>query len=145
MVQACDRTKVKLITIHHMGDGLGPCTTEAELRRRSTPPGYDYPAYDFGILASGQVVTLRPLTVQGAHTLSDRAKYVRGYQWWNRNSASVVMANSNHLFAPPEPMYQGLICFLVGFCDNKGSTLWMVGILIFRWHRQPVQVEPMRN
>ena len=123
MAATWNRTKVKLIVIHHLGDGLGPCETEAELRRRSTPVGYDGPAYDFGVLASGKVVPLRSLTVQGAHTMSDRAKYDRGYQWWNRNSASVVMANSNHKFAPPESMIQGLICFLVGFCDQQGFNI----------------------
>jgi hypothetical protein len=123
MGQLWDRTKVKLVVIHHLGDGLGPCQTEAELRRRTTPAGYDGPAYDFGVLASGKVITLRSLTQQGAHCMSDRAKYDRGYQWWNRNSASVVLANSNDKFQPPEAMVQGLICFLVSFCDKQGFNI----------------------
>ena len=119
MTVAIDRRNVKLIVIHHLGDKLGPCTTEAELRRRSLPAGYDWPAYDFGVLASGKVIALRPLTVQGAHCIADKAKYRHeDPQWWNRNSAGVVMANDNQKFAPPAAMVQGLICFLVNFGDK---------------------------
>jgi len=121
MTVAVDRRNVKLIVIHHLGDRLGPCTTEAELKRRSQPAGYDWPAYDFGILANGQVITLRPLTVQGAHCISDRTKYIHeDPQWWNRNSAGVVMANDNQKFVPPVDMIKGLFCFLINFGNQRG-------------------------
>lgn len=120
-VAAVDRRNVKLIVIHHLGDSQGPCSTEAELRRRSQPPGYDYSAYDFGVLADGKVITLRPLTVQGAHCIADRSKYEHGDpQWWNRNSAGVTLANDNQDFIPPAAMIQGLISFLINFSKQRG-------------------------
>lgn len=115
-----DRKHVKLIVIHHLGDGLGPATSEAELRRRATPPGDGAPAYDFGVLSDGRVIALRSLEYQGAHAISNRPKYMYGEQYWNRNAAGIVMATDNTLSAPPEAMIQGLINHLVYFANMQG-------------------------
>jgi hypothetical protein len=127
-----DRTNVNKIVIHHFADGQGPATTADELRRRANPPqpgypnGYQFAEYDFGILADGSVVELRPLTFIGAHAKADKAEYMYGGNWWNKNSASVVIAtDASHVSGFPLPlaMVQGLINFLAGFCKPRSMTI----------------------
>ena len=124
-----DRTGVKNIVLHHLGDGLTAATTEGELRRRANPPhsgypnGYEYPEYDYGILANGKVVEMRPLTIIGAHTQADFTLYRSGENWWNRNSASVVIGIDSEKFQPPEAMVLSLITFLGNFCLRQGGDI----------------------
>lgn len=116
--------------VHYLGDGSGPATTEEELRRRANPAhpgypnGYEYPEYDFGILADGTVITMRPLTVIGGHTQADKPPY-NGYgeNWWNKNAASVVLGHGTQEDPLPEAMVQGLIRFIVQFCQLQGSSM----------------------
>lgn len=122
-----DRTKCKNIVIHHLGDGSPAAKTEAELRSRANPPqpgfpnGWQYPEYDYGILEDGTVITMRPLTVKGAHAIADRREYMLGPNWWNLNSASVVLGIDATEFTPPGAMVNSLINFLAKFCKEKGG------------------------
>ena len=118
-----DRTGKNLLVIHHLGDGLGPALTKEEVFRRANPKGYQFPEYDFGILGDGTVISMRPLNYIGAHTQADKEEYMRGDNWWNMNSASVVMANDNTKFPPPHEMLSGLEGFLVAWCKEKGATI----------------------
>lgn len=131
MSDSYDRTHVNKIVIHHFADGQGPATTADELRRRANPPqpgypnGYQFPEYDFGILADGTIVELRPLTFIGAHARADKAEYMYVDNWWNKNSASVVIATDASYvsgFAVPAEMTRGLINFLAGFCQPRSMT-----------------------
>ena len=129
MSTAYDRTRVKYIVLHHLGDGLPAANTEEELRRRANPPhdgypnGYEYPEYDYGILADGNLISMRPLTVIGAHAQPDLPGYRWGENWWNRNSASVVIGIDATLFRPPGPMVSSLINCLANFCQEQGSEI----------------------
>jgi len=127
--QAWDRTKVKKIVLHHLGDGLPAAATAEELRRRSNPSqpglpkGYDYPEYDYGVLADGSLINMRPLTIVGAHSQADRPDYRWGENWWNLNSASVVIGIDAEKFKPQAPMVRGLINFLASFCKRQGGSV----------------------
>lgn len=129
MSGAWDRYGAMKIVVHHLGDGKGPATTGAELQRRANPPhlpdypkGYDWPEYEWGILADGSIITMRPLTYVGAHCQADREKYQLGENWWNRNSVSIVIGNDNTKYPPTEAQVANLISFLVGWCKEKGTT-----------------------
>ena len=123
------RTRVKNIVLHHLGDGLTAANTEEELRRRANPPhsgypnGYVYPEYDYGILANGTVVEMRPLAIIGAHAQADYTSYRYGENWWNRNSASVVIGIDSERFQPPKAMVLSLITFLGSFCLRQGGNI----------------------
>lgn len=127
--QRYDRTKVTKNVIHHLGDGLGPAVTAGELRKRANPPqpgypaGYEFPEYDYGILADGTIIEMRPLTVIGAHSQADKPPYILGPNWWNLNSASVVIGIDATLYIPPPAMVQGLIDFLTAFCRSQGGSV----------------------
>ena len=114
--------------IHHFGDGLPAAKTVEELTKRANPPqpgfpnGWQYPEYDVGILEDGAVVPLRPLTVKGAHAVADRSQYMLGVNWWNLNSASVVLGIDSTLFKPSDAMINSLITFLAGFCRDRGGN-----------------------
>jgi len=129
MSAPCDRTKVQLKVVHHLGDGLGPATTVEELKRRANPAhlgfpnGWEYPEYEHGILADGTIVSMRPLTVIGAHAVADRKQYMLGDNWWNINSASVVLGCDCTLFSPPAAMVQGLINHLVSWFRKQGGDM----------------------
>lgn len=123
---AYDRTGVKKIVIHHLGSGIAPVETAAELIRRANPAhpgypnGYDYPEYDFGVLANGEIVSMRPLTVIGAHAVADKNPYdMYGYNWWNCNSASIVLGMDASAYAVPTAMMEGLISFLLAFMKDR--------------------------
>lgn len=118
-----DRTGVKLQVVHHLGDGLGPTSDHAEVMRRANPHGYEFPEYDYAALADGSILNMRPLDVIGAHTIADRPAYMRGDNWWNCNSASIVMANDNTKFAPPAAMVEGLAKFLAAWIKDRGASL----------------------
>lgn len=122
MSQDFDRTKVKNIVIHHLGDGKGPAETFAELFERSNTGGYEYPSYDFGVLSDGTVVAMRPLTAIGAHSQADRPQYMLGSNWWNKNSAGIVLGIDSTIYEPPAAMVEGLIDFLVDFCKARGAS-----------------------
>lgn len=124
-----DRTKVQTIVVHHLGDGKPVCLTPEALKGRANPPqpgfpnGWEYPEYDFGILADGTVVDMRPLTVVGAHAQADKSPYILGLNWWNLNSASVVLGIDATKYEPPAAMVQGLIDFLVKWFRKQGGTM----------------------
>lgn len=118
-----DRTGARKGVLHHLGDGHGPAATADELRRRANPYRYEYPEYDFGILADGTVIPMRPLTVQGAHCIADRPAYNYADQWWNRNSIGIVLGIDAQAYPVPETMFKGLITFLVGLCRTRAMTM----------------------
>lgn len=120
--QKHDRMRVKKLVLHHFGDGQGPATSAADLIARASTGGYDYPSYDFGVLADGSIVDMRPLDVVGAHSQADRPKYMYGPNWWNLNAVGVVLGIDSTIFDPPPSMVEGLINFLVGFCKRQGMT-----------------------
>lgn len=117
-----DRTGVKKIVVHHLGNSRPPLASEAELRYWANPYGYEFPEYEWGILADGTVISLRPLTYVGAHTQADREKYNYGPNWWNRNSASIVIGNDNTKFPPTEAQIDSLVRFLIRWCNEKQCT-----------------------
>jgi len=126
MSQAYDRTKVQNLVVHYLGDGLGPCVDEAELLRRANPNGYQYPDYDYGILGDGTLVDMRPLTVIGAHAVSDIPAMEYGPNWWNENSASVVLgwgletSKGNVL---PIAMLNTLNAFVTAWIGQRGGSV----------------------
>ena len=125
-----DRTKVKYLVVHYLGDGLGPCKTKEELLKRANPYGYQYPEYDNAILEDGTILTaadgMRPLTVIGAHTISDRPNMMWGPNWWNCNAASIVLgwgleeSSSNPM---PATMLQALNRFVGEWIGERGGTV----------------------
>lgn len=129
MSGACDRTKVKNLVVHHLGNGKPPIVTREELLREANPPhpgypnGYQYPEYEWGILASGEVVEMRPLTVVGAHTTSDRTRYMLGDNWWNIHAASIVISCDCSLFTPTAAQVNALIVFIKMWNDRQCATL----------------------
>jgi hypothetical protein len=87
-----DRTSATILVVHYFGDGQEPALTKKELFRRGNPYNYDYPEYDFGIIADGTIIPMRPLTIRGAHCISDIPSMVHSdEQWWNKNSVSIVI------------------------------------------------------
>ncbi len=119
-----DRTQVKKIVVHYLGaKGLGPVANTADLERAANPNGYQYPDYDFGILASGTVVSMRPLSVVGAHTQADKAPYDSyGYNWWNKNSASIVIGYGDAEIGPTDAQAISLAKFLIDWCASRHTT-----------------------
>ena len=117
-----DRRGVKYLTVHHLGNGKPPLESEMELVHDANPRGYDYPEYEYGILANGSIVPMRPLTVVGAHTVADYEKYQHGKNWWNRNSASVVIANDCTIYPPTPAQVDALINFCVDWCRRQGAN-----------------------
>lgn len=120
-----DRTVVRKIVIHHLGNRRGPLATKEELLTAANPHNYEYPEYDYGILADGSIVAMRPLSFIGAHAIADRLFYkdYGGKNWWNRHSASVVMACDCEQFAPPVLQVAGLIRFLTEWLKDRGLTM----------------------
>lgn len=118
MSERYDRTHAKRIVLHHLGDGIGPAQTVEELASRANPYHYQFPDYDFGIIASGQIVALRPLTYIGAHAQANKGDYMYGNNWWNKCSISIVTANDNTKFAPPAAMVEGTIECLLNLCKD---------------------------
>lgn len=117
-----DRTQAKFIVVHYLGDGLPPVTSEAELKHQANSGPWEYPDYDFGILADGTVISMRPLSVVGAHTVADRAKYEYGDNWWNKNSASIVLGYGDAKTGPTQAQVTALAKFLIDWCGSKGTT-----------------------
>jgi len=118
---------IQAIVLHHMGDGLPP---EVSILERWNPPhpnypnGYDYPEYDFGIEADGTIREGRPLTVQGAHCLSDKLPYSqKGNQWWNRNSIGIGIAGDFTLYPMPLAQFYALCSLVKSLMDEYGLTL----------------------
>lgn len=100
-----DRTRSQILIIHHLGDGKPPAKSKEELWKRANPSGYQFPNYDYGVLESGEILPLRPLTYVGGHTLSNIQPYSdRGKNWFNENAISIVIANDNSKYPPPEIM-----------------------------------------
>jgi len=122
MSQLYDRTKVVNLVVHYLGDGMDPCTTVDELLQRANPYGYQYPEYDFGILGDGTIVPMRPLTVIGAHAISDIPAMEYGPNWWNLNSASIVLAWGK-VASPPAVMLQALEKFIGAWIVARGGAL----------------------
>jgi hypothetical protein len=117
-----DRSKVRKGVVHHLGDSQGPCKSVTELLKRSNP-GYEFPAYDFGILDDGTIVELRPLTYVGAHCIASKQKYIYGPNWWNENSIGVVLAIDNTKFQPSQAMVNGLIVLMIRLCKSQNMTI----------------------
>jgi len=118
---------IKAIVIHHQGDGLPPSVSILE---RWNPPhpgypnGYDLPEYDYGIEANGLVRVGRPLTVQGAHCLSDKPAYSqRGDQWWNRNSIGIGLAGDFTIYPMPQAQFDALVTLVKRLMGEHGLTL----------------------
>jgi hypothetical protein len=117
---AYNRT-IKAIVIHHMGDGKPP---SIPLSERWHPSGYDYPSYDFGIEADGTIRDGRPLTVQGAHTVSDKPNYSqRGAQWWNQNAIGIGIAGDFTKYPMPETQFNALVALVKRLMTQHGLTL----------------------
>ena len=113
--------KIQAIVIHHMGDGLPP---DVPIQRRWNPAGYDYPEYDYGIEADGTIRQGRPLTVQGAHCLSDKPPYSnRGYQWWNRNSIGIGLAGDFTRYPMPKMQFDAVVALVKSLMGEYGLTL----------------------
>lgn len=119
-----DRTQVKKMVVHYLGAvGLGVVTDKARLLKAANPSGWDYPDYDFGILGDGTLISMRPLSVVGAHTQADRSKYEYGPNWWNKNSASVVLAYGDPAVdGPTQEQVTALAAFLIQWCHTQGAT-----------------------
>jgi len=124
-----DRTGVNILVVHHLGNEKPPITTVEDLLKEANPPhdgypnGYQYPEYEWGIIADGTIVPMRPLTVVGAHTTSDIPRYMLGDNWWNRNAASIVIANDNTKFAPTKEQVISLVNFIVRWMKEHRGTL----------------------
>ncbi len=112
---------IQAIVIHHMGDGQPPGIPIAQ---RWNPAGYDYPEYDFGIEADGTIREGRPLTIQGAHCLSDKSPYSqKGSQWWNRNSIGIGLAGDFTKYPMPQAQFYALCSLVKRLMDEHGLTL----------------------
>lgn len=112
---------IKAIVIHHTGDGKPP---SIPLSQRWHPSGYDYPSYDFGIEADGTIRDGRPLTVQGAHTVSDKPSYSqRGAQWWNQNAIGIGLAGDFTVYPMPEAQFNALVALVKRLMSQYGLTL----------------------
>lgn len=112
---------IQAIVIHHMGDGLPPGVS---ILQRWNPAGYDYPEYDFGIESDGTIRTGRPLSIQGAHCLSDKPPYSeRGHQWWNRNSIGIGLAGDFTQYTMPGAQFEALVGLVKSLMSQYGLTL----------------------
>ncbi len=109
------------IVIHHMGDKLPP---EVSILQRWNPDNLDYPEYDYGVEADGTIQIGRPLSIQGAHTLSDKAPYSqRGYQWWNRNTIGIGLAGDFTIYSMPQAQLDGLVSLVKSLMTDHDLTL----------------------
>ena len=109
------------IVIHHMGDKLPP---DVSILKRWNPYNYDYPEYDFGIEADGTIRIGRPLTIQGAHTTSDKPPYSQwGHQWWNRNTISIGLAGDFTLYPMPREQFNALVSLVKSLMTKYRLTL----------------------
>ena len=112
---------IKAIVIHHMGDGLPPTVP---ISQRWNPFGYDTPEYDFGIEFDGTIRNGRPLTVQGAHCLSDKPPYSqKGDQWWNKNSIGIGIAGDFTKYPMPQAQFNGLVVLVKKLIAQYNLTL----------------------
>jgi hypothetical protein len=112
---------IQATTIHHMGDGLPP---EVSILQRWNPGKLDYPEYDYGIEADGTIRIGRPLTVQGAHCISDKPPYnQRGYQWWNRNSIGIGLAGDFTKYPMPDVQFKALVRLVKALHSEYGLSL----------------------
>ena len=118
---------IKAIVIHHMGDGKPP---DVSILERWNPPhpgypaGYDFPEYDYGIEANGLVRVGRPLTIQGAHCLSDKPPYSqRGDQWWNKNSIGIGLAGDFMIYPMPQAQFDALVALVKRLMREHRLTL----------------------
>jgi len=112
---------IKAIVIHHMGDGLPPTVP---ISQRWNPFGYDTPEYDFGIEFDGTIRNGRPLTVQGAHCLSDKPPYSqKGDQWWNKNSIGIGIAGDFTKYPMPQAQFNGLVKLVKDLMKQYNLTL----------------------
>jgi len=112
---------IQAIVIHHMGDGLPP---EVSILQRWNPANYDYPEYDYGIEDDGTIRDGRPLTVQGAHCLSDKPPYSqKGNQWWNRNSIGIGLAGDFTKYQMSRAQFYALCSLVKRLMDEHGLTL----------------------
>lgn len=123
MSRLFDRTNVKKIVIHHLGNKKAPLFSREDLLRDANPNGWDYPDYDYGILGNGELINMRPLTVIGAHTQADITRYNYGPNWWNENSASIVIANDSEMFPPMAVQVAALVRFLTDWLKIRGLDM----------------------
>lgn len=130
MSERYDRTHARQVVLHHLGDGLGAAKTAEELIVRANPNHYQFPEYDFGIIASGQIVPLRPLTYIGAHAQANKGAYMYGYNSWNKSSISIVMANDNTKWAPPAEMVEGTIACLLKLSKDPDHLITIKDIYL---------------
>lgn len=124
MSELYDRRSAKKAVVHHLGDGQPAARTVSELQRRSNPYNYQFSEYDFGILEDGTIVTLRPLSYIGAHSIASVPKYMYSSNWWNQNSIGIVIAIDATKFQPSVTMVNGLIQCLVQLCNSQGMTTY---------------------
>lgn len=113
---------IKAIVLHHMGDGKAP--NNGSILNRWNPYRYDYPEYDFGVEADGTIRQGRPLTVQGAHCVSDKPPYSqRGENWWNKNSIGIGIAGDFTKFPMPIAQFNGLVGLVKKLMNQYNLTL----------------------
>ncbi|HBY20572.1 MAG TPA: hypothetical protein DEG71_06135 [Clostridiales bacterium] len=117
-----NRTKtIQAIVIHHMGDGKQP---NIPIAQRWNPYNYEYPEYDFGVEFDGIIRQGRPLTVQGAHCISDKPPYShKGDQWWNKNSIGIGLAGDFTKYPMPQAQFNGLVKLVKDLMKQYNLTL----------------------
>lgn len=132
-----NRTNAEILVAHYLGDGQPPALTKDELFRRANPYNYDYPEYDYGIIADGTIIPMRPLTIRGAHCISDIPSMMHSdYLWWNKNSVSIVIGVGEGYVAT-EAQLKALANFIKGWptvhrhcditqtdCPNLSEETW---------------------
>ena len=122
MSRLFDRSNVKKIVIHHLGNKKGPLFSREALLQAANPDGWEYSDYDYGILGDGTVIDMRPLSVIGAHTQASH-RYNYSPNWWNRNSAGIVIANDCEMFPPTPLQMQALVRFLFRWLETRGLNM----------------------
>jgi len=119
-----DRTNAKILVVHYLGDGRKSADTWEELFRRANPYNYDYPEYDFGIIANGTVIPMRPITYRGAHCISDVPSMMHSDSlWWNKNSISIVIGVGEGYVATDEQL-RALSGFILGWKGKPNHIVY---------------------
>ena len=119
-----DRTNANILVVHYLGDGQEPVPNRSELFRRANPYSYDYPEYDYGIISDGTVIPMRPLTVRGAHCISDIPSMMHSDNlWWNKNSISIVIGVGDGYVAT-DAQLKSLSSFIKDWESKSGNIVY---------------------